>query len=75
MRNYLTRVPIKLPKGEVLAHSQVRPQYPLGFHAAWTQKLGDAPAIVPCTCFWQEAVNYAHGHYRVALPLNGRASR
>ena len=64
--NYLSRVPRKLPEGEVLVHNSVRPQRPIGRNGfrAWTQRPGDRP-IVLCDCDWREATDCGHAHYRV----------
>jgi len=63
--HYVTVIPDKLPKGEVLVHNWVTPQRTLGAGSfrAWTQKKTDRLEICPCK--WAGANLHGLEHYRV----------
>jgi hypothetical protein len=61
---YLSRIPRKLPQGQVLVHNRVQPASPIGMNGfrIWRQSLADKPKLTICKCGWAPQAGV---HYRV----------
>jgi hypothetical protein len=56
-KEYIERIPRKIPEGKVLVHNHIRLQRPIGRNGSrmWIQDLNDSIAFCPCGRAWWRA--------------------